>query len=268
MIARRLASHLGSAWTLFRQVENPIGVAAALFLGRSPVPVRLPAHGLSVRVRSPLELLVLKEVVLDAEYDSWIPEEGKGFAILDVGAGFGSFALHAARRFPGCTVVACEPSPDSAALLVENLAANGVENVTVLPVAVTGARVPAALLDGPGVPPVLRRAVPLAGEAPVGSRVVKAVPLQDLLGRGGMERCDLLKLDCEGAESEILLGTPPEALARVARIALEYHSEEDGRPTGALLQRLSSLGFRVRVVENPLRRDQGHIYAWGAEAGA
>lgn len=161
----------------------------------------------------------------------------------------------------------CEPSPDSADLLVENLAANGVEDVTVLPVAVTGARVPAALLDGPGVPPVLRRAVPLAGGAPVGSRVVKAVLLQDLLGRPGMERCDLLKLDCEGAESEMRLGTPPEARARVARIALEYHSEEDGRATGALLQRLSSLGFRVRVVESPLRRDQGHIHAWKAKAG-
>ncbi len=259
---------LHSAWTLLRGVDSPVGVAIALISGRVPVEVRLPAHGLTVSVRSALELLVLKEVVLDAEYDSWIPEEGSGFAIIDVGAGFGSFVLRAARRFPGCSVTACEPSPDSAALLARNLAANGIRNVTVLPVAVTGARVATAVLDGPEVPPVLRRASPAAGEPNAGARLVAAVPLGDLLGEGGMPRCDLLKLDCEGAEVEIILGTSAEALERVSRIALEYHSEEDGRSSGALISRLLSLGFLVSVVASPFRRDQGHIYAWRAESAS
>lgn len=262
MIVRRLAHHLRSARSLFRATERPLGVAAALLSGRVPVEVRLPAHGLAVRVRSALELLVLKEVVLDAEYDGWIAERGDGFAVVDVGAGFGAFAVRAARRFAGGTVVACEPSPDSVALLEANLAANGVQNATVLPVAVTGEPCESAVLDGDDVPPVLRRARPAAsGAPPPGSRVVEAMSLAAVFDRCGLARCDLLKLDCEGAEAEILLGAPAEVLGRVNRIAAELHCGVDGPDGLAIRARLSSLGFAVRIAPNPLRADRCHLLA-------
>jgi hypothetical protein len=34
---------------------------------------------------------------------------------------------------------------------------------------------------------------------------------------------DLLKVDCEGAEYEILLGSQPQTLAKVQQLRLEYH---------------------------------------------
>ena len=51
--------------------------------------------------------------------------------------------------------------------------------------------------------------------------------LQQIFDRHGITRCDFLKMNCEGAEYEILYRTPPEYLRRVERIALEYHAVED-----------------------------------------
>jgi hypothetical protein len=38
-----------------------------------------------------------------------------------------------------------------------------------------------------------------------------------------IERIDLLKMDCEGAEYEILFGTPRDVLAKIAEIRMEIH---------------------------------------------
>ena len=41
--------------------------------------------------------------------------------------------------------------------------------------------------------------------------------------RNALERVDLLKMDCEGAEYEILYGTPDRYLERIREIRMEYH---------------------------------------------
>ncbi|MDP1710367.1 MAG: FkbM family methyltransferase [candidate division WWE3 bacterium] len=52
---------------------------------------------------------------------------------------------------------------------------------------------------------------------------VDCVTLKDIFKKHSLETLDLLKLDCEGAEYEILYETPPEILKRIKEIRLEYH---------------------------------------------
>jgi hypothetical protein len=56
-------------------------------------------------------------------------------------------------------------------------------------------------------------------------------------------RIDLLKLDCEGAEWDILPAAEP-VLAQVQQICMEYHVERGWTPQ-RLAEWLKSLGFEV-----------------------
>jgi len=50
-----------------------------------------------------------------------------------------------------------------------------------------------------------------------------AISLPSLFEREGISRCDFLKIDCEGAEYEILMSLDPSMLDRIGKIACEYH---------------------------------------------
>ena len=46
----------------------------------------------------------------------------------------------------------------------------------------------------------------------------------DIFDENGLERCNLLKIDCEGAEYDIFYNTPAEYFDRIDRIRMEYHN--------------------------------------------
>ncbi|HUS57466.1 MAG TPA: FkbM family methyltransferase, partial [Planctomycetota bacterium] len=71
-----------------------------------------------------------------------------------------------------------------------------------------------------------------------------------------VERCDLLKLDCEGAEYDALLGAPRALLERIGRIVMEYHPMPNAAQTAdALAAHLRAAGFGVAV--SPSRKTPG-----------
>jgi hypothetical protein len=68
------------------------------------------------------------------------------------------------------------------------------------------------------------------------------VTLADVVGVG----CDLLKLDCEGAEFDALLSADDETLRRAQRIILEFHRIV-GSPD-VIVDRLEAAGMDVNVL--------------------
>lgn len=80
---------------------------------------------------------------------------------------------------------------------------------------------------------------------------VSAITLADLLDRHSIAECDFLKLDCEGAERDIVLETPIPVLRRIRRISLEYHAKIlDNQALQSVFGRLDAAGFEV-VAFNP-----------------
>lgn len=90
---------------------------------------------------------------------------------------------------------------------------------------------------------------------------VEVITLDDVFERFAIERCDLLKLDCEGGEYEILLGARPETLLCVRHVALEYHVGLTPHRPEELVVRLQELGFDVRLVASPTDVVHGYLYA-------
>ncbi|MBK5928432.1 FkbM family methyltransferase [Rhodobaculum claviforme] len=87
-----------------------------------------------------------------------LPLEGTA---VDIGAGFGGFALPFALAFPGWMVWAFEPDPDAFAALQANIAALGLDTVIAVPLAV-GAGAPDV---APGIDPMRLGAVLEASDA-------------------------------------------------------------------------------------------------------
>jgi len=76
-----------------------------------------------------------------------------------------------------------------------------------------------------------------------------------------LEYCDLLKLDCEGAEYPILMNAPQTVLRRIHRIIMEYHDRAGCYTHTDLETFLIANGFRVCTHPNFVHADLGYLYA-------
>ena len=139
--------------------------------------------------------------------------------VVDVGANIGAFTLDAATRYPSAIVHAYEPDPQTCQVLRRNIEANGLSSrVRIWHEAVAGESGTLTLWRGDGS---VLASVHLRGVARGNSCDVPAVTLQTVVART-CGRVGVLKLDCEGAEADILEAAGP-ALDAVDCIVAEYH---------------------------------------------
>jgi FkbM family methyltransferase len=163
-----------------------------------------------------------------------------GWRVVDVGANIGVFALWAERL--GAHVVAFEPEPKTFASLVTNVAGR---RVSPRQAALVGEAMPSVRLYLSDVRST--RHTLLAKEIESGAPVrdfvdVPTVTLAEVIGDG----CDLLNLDCEGAEFEALLAADDQTLRRAQRLFVEYH--RIGGSPEVIVERLEAAGMDVDVL--------------------
>lgn len=77
-----------------------------------------------------------------------------------------------------------------------------------------------------------------------------------------MEHCDLMKLDCEGAEYPILFNAPETIFDRIERMVMEYHDNVSGYIHHDLVQFLTNKGFNVKIHPNFVHNYLGYLYAY------
>ncbi len=89
---------------------------------------------------------------------------------------------------------------------------------------------------------------------------VTLITLDDVFERFDVKQCDLLKLDCEGAEYDILFAAREETLAKVRNIALEYHVGLEDYSPEELKTFLQRQGFEItRFSRSDV--EGGHLHA-------
>jgi FkbM family methyltransferase len=226
---------------------------------RRPLEIRLDS-GARFGVSKRMDVWIIKESCLDRVYDRGTDFED-GWTIVDIGAGLGDFAIHAALRRPRATVYALEPLPESFAQLEENIRLNALTNVRAVREAIAGSEGAVSLHTVTGLSGQHRTAGSGAMRTIVAPISVAATTLSGAFERFGIARCDFLKIDCEGAEYEILLGLSGETLARIARIALEYHDNMTAHTHDELVRFLQARGFTVRTRPSPAWHELGFLYA-------
>ena len=251
--------YLSSIATLFFGIKN-WQTMLKVFLGLSvPKPILIELrNGLRFRVRTPMDIWVLKEAGIDHQYESASVAIQDNWNIIDIGAGLGDFAVSVAKDHPRSTVYAYEPFPESFELLQENLRLNQIQNVRAFPFAI-GAQTGSMQLHAVSAEAVQQSTVaPVDGDNAI---QVKSLALEQALADLSLSRCDYLKMDCEGAEYGVFFNTSPTALEKIERICLEYHDGVTSYSHDDLVRFFELNGFEVDCTSNPAHHDLGLLFA-------
>ncbi len=91
--------------------------------------------------------------------------------------------------------------------------------------------------------------------------IIPCTTLENILTTNNLPVIDLLKLDCEGAEFEILYQSHNSTLARITNIKMEYHNNplEATQNITALTEFLTARGF-TQTLYKPANQNIG--IAW------
>jgi FkbM family methyltransferase len=186
---------------------------------------------------------------------------------VDVGANIGAFALDVVARWPLARGACYEPGFRAYGALASNIASNDRPGrVRVSRVAIVGWSGSATVdlfehLSDSCTSTVVPERAPDDASSIGRWVVVPAESLQAVLAQwpGGI---DLMKIDVEGAEYDIILGTPVGALSAVRNAVIEYHAVA-GHSVDELAERFASAGFVWRRWERSALPGQG--LCWWAQ---
>lgn len=262
MMGSRWLYYISSLPTLAFGVKSWWTMIAA-FLG---LPIKRPfvvvlRNGLRFEARTGLDVWVIKESCLDRDYERQSVLIQDGWVVIDIGAGLGDFAIHAARQTPKGRVYAYEPAPNSFHLLQRNVAQNDILNVEIFPWAVNGTG-ESMMLDTANGDPSLYRTTNIIPEQRTDFVKVTGVTLNQIFESLQLVRCDFLKIDCEGGEYEMLFQASDATLHKLHHVCLEYHEGVTAFTRHDLVRFFEQKGFMVRHTSNPVHQETGFLYAY------
>ncbi len=209
--------------------------------------------GLRIRLRPDTDdLRIVKSNFVKKNYTRDFVPITKDSIVVDVGAHIGSFSLGVARS--AYKVLAFEPEPTNYQMLKKNMELNRLENMSIFELAVSGisgyqdiytcqggSSADYSLYEGETMNIKMGR--------------IPTISVEDIIKREGLPRIDFLKLDCEGAEHDILRNMSLETAAKIMGITMEMHRVPQEFSIDIPL-RLRELGFQVKMSHNG-----GYLYA-------
>ena len=183
-----------------------------------------------------------------------------GDTVVDIGANIGVFSMWAAARAQRVRVISLEPSPGMFHCLQQNLSRNGLHQVIAVQAACGGHNGTAVLYSRgfEGGNSLYSRDI--AGSVFRPLTRVEVLTLDEVFRRYQVETCSLLKLDCEGAEYEILFKASEATLRNVRRVSMEYHLGLNDHCLEEMVVFLEEQDFGVTYTP-PYDEECGYLYA-------
>jgi FkbM family methyltransferase len=175
---------------------------------------------------------------------------------VDVGANIGSVSLYVdnfnkVRNSDNkIKVYSIEPEPHNLLLLEENINNNPTENITVVNNAIWHEQKNVFITNRGGNSSIVDGSWAESVE-------VLAITIQDLIDRYSIDEIDVMKIDIEGAEFDLIVNTPPETLAKIRYLVLEFDKSFDGS-FGKMIEKLAKQ-FGLEILGSPERG--GYVYA-------
>jgi FkbM family methyltransferase len=204
-------------------------------------------------------LFTFKELFFTDDYFRGLPRglfDDRAPTVIDVGANVGYFSLYVFARFPGARVVAFEPIESNFRLLETNKKLNDGLDWTLVPQAVFSESGPLVLSMAPE--DEFTTDATIFDNARGNKEIsVDAINLAEVLDTHVDGTVDYLKLDCEGAEYDVLYGCPAELFTRIRTIVVETHPGVTKNQNKTALKRyLTESGYTTKTDASPF------IWAW------
>jgi FkbM family methyltransferase len=167
--------------------------------------------------------------------------------IIDCGANLGMSILYFKKLFPGSTIIAFEANPRVFDLLVSNMDANKIRDVSLNNVALYSEEKEITFFAGENI---LEGSLisSRGGQSPI---TVKATKLSNYLSN--LDSVDLIKMDVEGAEKDIINDLFESGMITKAKeYFIEYHHNIDGQPSNlsSFLNKFEVNGFNYSIRAN------------------
>ena len=247
-MVKKLLYTIFSIFRISLRLNNPLVMISYLF--KKTVQLNFK-NGLILQTNQILDAVIIKETIIDDDYRvSAIKDPVK--KIIDIGAGLGDFTLLVAKKFPLASVIAFEPNPEQFKLLKENIRQNNIKNVKSYPIAIGTKK--SYLLH--------------LFSFNVHSSTVKTNKSKKVIKVNGIRldkfingTVDLLKIDCEGAEIDILKSISDNKMGLVKRIIIEYHNNIIQNEDKKILTILNKWKYKLEVEKNLLIPETGYIFA-------
>jgi len=201
--------------------------------------------GLQFRVRAGTgDRIAINNIWVKNAFMVRLDDVRKCSTVIDVGAHIGAFSIFVASLARHAKVYSYEPEPSNYALLKENIKINGFEGkIRPLNLAVLASRGTAKLyLRDRSISHSTTAAACVGGSTGI---EVPCVSLEDIFEDNHLDRCDLLKINAEGAEYPILLNASEEILSRVRILCVQCHEIDDKRNVSVLEKFLVGKDFSL-----------------------
>ena len=210
--------------------------------------------GLKIKIRvNSTDLMALTHVWMIQEYSGDDFPISNDDVIIDVGAHIGLFALFASQFCKNGKIFCYEPIKENYKILIENIEMNQIQNIFPNNLAVTKetSRVKIFLNDDQSGHSMFIQNKNFVE--------VDSKSLSDIFIDNGIKECDFLKLDCEGAEYEIVESLSSDLFTKINKTAIEYHMV-DTKPEllKQLINKLKQFSFSVHT--RPLFVDIGFLF--------
>jgi FkbM family methyltransferase len=142
-----------------------------------------------------------------------------GDVVVDIGGHIGMFAIYLGLRFPEIMIHSFEPFRYNFELFSANIKANAIGNIKLHQLAISGDGRKLEMVTNPtnsGAATCCSRTLSFRRLIDIQSKT-----LDDIFSELGIEKCKLLKIDCEGMEHEILTSTT--VWNRIEHLRAEFH---------------------------------------------
>ncbi|MBW2742194.1 MAG: FkbM family methyltransferase [Deltaproteobacteria bacterium] len=197
-------------------------------------------NGSVINIREFMSIYIYNEIFVDGCYDN-LPVKRNNPLVIEVGANTGFFVLRIKTTYPDSEIISFEPYPPNFNALLETIELNNLENVKPINMAVA---------DKPGRLKLFIHPTNIGGHsifldnASENYVEVETTTIESILSDNNISVCDLLKLDCEGAEYPILKSFTKEIATKIRNIIYEptysqYSVEE-------LNLYLKELGYNIK----------------------
>ena len=175
-----------------------------------------------IRANNSNDINVFSEIWLEETYLKWGINFSKNSNVVDIGSHVGLFALHIASMNKNSQILCFEPSNDNFEILKQNVKLNNLKQIKIFHKAVSSKNGKIELNINTHDPS--GHSIKKESDK---KETIESITLEKIFEENNLEKCNLLKLDCEGAEYEILFSTSEENLKKINQICLEYHKFDD-----------------------------------------
>lgn len=254
----RLFKYLISSFQLIGLVENwyiiPLGVFGLIDFRKGLV-LKLRS-GIRFKCRHFMDAWTIKEVFVNNDYRIKPSKQPK--IIIDIGANIGAFSILAASKMPNAKIFSLEPLKGAFQQLKENISINRFgKQIVPQKMAVYKEEKTIKLYDTgrSGLSSIYRTRNEEKFE------LIKSTTLEKIFEKNKIKTCDYLKIDCEGAEYDILSNCPRSVFKKIKMISLEFHEMTSEQNHHSLIKILNNNDFRTIHKYNDIEHNIGYIYA-------